>query len=910
MNSRIALRIGVAAVLGVSVIFPASVAVQAATTTQDSATVPMATASPSPSLARPVAPIATVSPSPSPSAVPPTLRPVPTSGPTTGPTTKPTIRPTSPGIARPLPATLPPDYLSASTTYRVTFAARWCPEYTDVRANKARNNIMESLQNLGPDTNYSGSEAVNPGKEDAPPQSACTPFTGWNFQLGNGINGVTPGTNLSRVANPGTVVTTASSVPELDASGAPTGRSIAGAVTLTLTSQQVQDAANRKLWIQGGTAGDPLGQAQFPGEFGFAALRCANDNVNGDNVEYVNFTSSQRHVFCYYYAVKPPPEAGIIVIKKALAGVASSDLTFNFGGNTSYNPGGAFSLKGGQSIEFVRGDSKTTGFEWRVSETIPPDWRLAITCDSPGDSITRLVGNNEVSISLAAGDRVTCTFTNSPNPPPNTLELGKFADGADGAFGMKLTAPSGRVVAQGTVNALDSILKRIGSYDITETGAYRLVETMPVTTAGTWELTEVRCSGATGRVVNSTTAEITVAALNARSGSYCVLVNTFTPNAGSLLIRSVTVGGAGGESSYVVAESSPAAGTTSQTRNHVADNTAADVLVDARPVDPAVDSTNRLDPGSYTVQGFGPAASATEEWRLTSIACSGGAASGQSLSSGTITVALPARGSVVCDFTWAKSAASTLQVTKQAVLAGGSRTSDVVISTTCLDGSVARLQVAPTTPLPASMPAPLYFQQDTTCTVTETGRGGNPAETTWTAVTPYGTTTGTGTSVAVGIRHATFAGSYEVTFTNTYSAGSPTPTPPPTATPTPSVVPSPTDPGDPDERLPQEPVKPLPLPETIDPDGPTVIIPEEIPTNAGQPVRVILYCEVLPRTRSASALVPRGDVRTCVVQKTRSGRITLIVNYPGPIRVWAVTAAPGTPEYKPYVAVKNWVIGR
>ena len=39
-------------------------------------------------------------------------------------------------------------------SYTVTFVARTCTQYTDVFANRSRNNIMESLENLGLDTNY------------------------------------------------------------------------------------------------------------------------------------------------------------------------------------------------------------------------------------------------------------------------------------------------------------------------------------------------------------------------------------------------------------------------------------------------------------------------------------------------------------------------------------------------------------------------------------------------------------------------------------------------------------------------------------------------------------------------------------------------------------------------------------
>ena len=241
----------------------------------------------------------------------------------------------APAAPRPLPPPAPAADIAADDTtggdaYKVTFAARYCAQYTDVFANKQRNNIMESLQNLGPDTNYTSGQAVNPVKENAFPQSKCNPLVGWQFQAGTGYTGKTPATlNLSTVTTPGAIVTTTASVPELDAAGNATGGTIAGAVTLTLTAQQVADAQNRKLWIQGGTKANPLGQLPDfgPTAYGFAALRCANDNVNGDNVEYVNFTTGQRHVFCYYYAVQPPPDSGTIIVKKVVGNPAERLLT-------------------------------------------------------------------------------------------------------------------------------------------------------------------------------------------------------------------------------------------------------------------------------------------------------------------------------------------------------------------------------------------------------------------------------------------------------------------------------------------------------------------------------------------------------------------------------------------------------
>ena len=70
----------------------------------------------------------------------------------------------------------------------VTIAARSCPSYTDITANRARNNIMESLEDLGADTPYGAGGVpliVDPFIE-AQFQPNCTPIKNWQFTLGTG----------------------------------------------------------------------------------------------------------------------------------------------------------------------------------------------------------------------------------------------------------------------------------------------------------------------------------------------------------------------------------------------------------------------------------------------------------------------------------------------------------------------------------------------------------------------------------------------------------------------------------------------------------------------------------------------------------------------------------------------------
>ena len=278
---------------------------------------------------------------------------------------------------------------AASTThpYEVTFVARECPTYQDISANLARNNIQESLQDLGPDTFYQPGQPISPSIE-TPHQPNCTPLVGWDFTFGSGINGTTPGTNLSRVSNPGAPMTSEASVPLLDPQGDPTGDSIAGAVTVALTPAQVSAAMTRNLWVQGGTATDPLGTGSFGDRYAFGALRCAIDNLNGDNVEWVGFPTGSTNVFCYYYAVSQTPAPGTIVIKKQqvlAADESFSTNTFQFNGSVSYNPGGNFDVPvsgpsgATGSVSFTR----DSGVDWNFSELPYGGFSFtSVTCSS------------------------------------------------------------------------------------------------------------------------------------------------------------------------------------------------------------------------------------------------------------------------------------------------------------------------------------------------------------------------------------------------------------------------------------------------------------------------------------------------------------------------------------------------
>ncbi len=153
-----------------------------------------------------------------------------------------------------------------------------------------------------------------------------------------------------------------------------------------------------------------VGVPEFAGDQAFGALRCAIDNLNGDNVEWIQFPAGSRHVLCYAYYVTPPPTSGTIIIKKQVASPPNADMTFPFAGNVSYNPGGQFSLKvtngSTPSITFYRAETRPGDPPWTATELVPDGWRLTgLTCTHPGASDADTDLASATVVDLAGGRR-------------------------------------------------------------------------------------------------------------------------------------------------------------------------------------------------------------------------------------------------------------------------------------------------------------------------------------------------------------------------------------------------------------------------------------------------------------------------------------------------------------------------
>lgn len=644
----------------------------------------------------------------------------------------------------------------SSEPLKLTLVARWCPDtpgsnsYENVRANRARNNIMESLKNLGPDSNYNDSmnPPVGPDKEDAPPQDVCEPLLNFPITLGDRIEGKATlpvnGQNqpyLSQVGGVNGTYRTQDSVPELDRQGNPTGRSIAGATTVTLNATQAELAGRNSLWVMGGTRANGLGdEASSPqgSKLKFAGLRCAVDALNGDNVEYVGYRNQDTHAYCYALYVsdlEPPPTPGVIEVTKDAA--AAGDLRFQFQGDISFNPGGQFDLNDGQTFS----ETRAPGTWYVQEESLPDGWRFvdASCVVTGGGGSTWELSDRRIDITLRAGDKVSCTYANEPIPPPEpgTLTVAKTTTGNTGTFdftfnneiGFQLTTTDD----QGEVPAEQDFTVPPAPFSRT------IMETLPTDPNGTWEFVSASCVTSSGQEVTSDTPSITIA-VPAGGWAYCTFSNCFVPNS-DLIIRAKTYGGTDPAINYVVPIYNPDTGDCDIFDPYIDQNadtqaTGQGVFATAVPQDDTVNQPAR----TYCIAGTRPTEGADPAWQTRIVQCSGDIDYDQPFNTNvdfaSAIVAPTPGGTVTCDFVYVKRA--TLEVTKKVTAGNDLRTGPVQLTVVCEKSRAAEdrswpklVTLAPgqtEASLSAQNGGPVYVYGDAqtgddTCRVTETKTG-------------------------------------------------------------------------------------------------------------------------------------------------------------------------------------------
>ncbi len=410
-------------------------------------------------------------------------------------------------------------------------------------------------------------------------------------------------------------VTTKVSTPLLGWDGEPIkGQSLRGATTFELNEAQAERSARRNLWIQGGTPTDPVlfEDPKFEGEYGFAALRCSIDNLNGDNVETIDFPTGTRHAFCYAYYVTPPPSSGKIVIRKKVEGSGSSPQTFRFGGNVSYNPGGVFELSAAPEapgeITFFRGETRPGEAPWTVNEEVPQGWKLTdLHCVSAGSRVTTDPATASVSIDLAAGDTVTCTYVDALKPPKGTLLLRKVTRDGTGTFAFKVLAADGSKVRSVRIETTKEGVPAYAKPMVLDPGRYRILEHSPKDPRGIWRAVGASCDGDKPGAGNE--VEVSV---EASKGALCTFTNRLV-YPGRIKIQKETIGGKGSAGFQITDPDYP-----TLERNQI-----AVVAQERSPVLATGDSTRGLPFGTYVIQESVAQATDPAGWSLVEVVCDG-----------------------------------------------------------------------------------------------------------------------------------------------------------------------------------------------------------------------------------------------------------------------------------------------
>jgi hypothetical protein len=505
----------------------------------------------------------------------------------------------------------------------VTIAARVCPSYEAITANRARNNIQESLRDLGADTPYGTRlpdgrvipSVVSPAIE-AEFQPLCSPLQGWRFKLGRGIGGTDEGVwgALSRVSGPYALpdISTKSSVPLRDEFGHPIGAGVRleGAETIHLTHDQVEQATSRdKLWIQGGVPGAPITGDQDA--YAFGALRCATDILNGDNVEWIGYPEGGvDHVFCFAYYVSPAPTSGTIVVEKRIVGPdGTPPQTVRFTGNISYEttPDGTgffdltASLSNPGSMSFIR----AAGSNWYFEEQVPPGWTLdPPTCVSAGASSTYTVAGSRVTVALAAGDTMHCTFVNRYSPPVSGLLIRKVTRGALGTF--RFSVDGGPFDIKAKTLSEGAAYEAVPELTDLEPGRHTITEQIPQSDAGEWSRESVFC-GPRARGA----APVVVVVIPAGAGHVCTFTNRFT-HAGAIRITKRTLNADATTRFQIRPLDDP----------EVEFEQIAETTADGPPVVAEGDRTTAIPLGDYAIQETTSSVDGRDGlWRVASIVC-------------------------------------------------------------------------------------------------------------------------------------------------------------------------------------------------------------------------------------------------------------------------------------------------
>ena len=321
---------------------------------------------------------------------------------------------------------------------------------------------------------------------------------------------------------------------------------------------------------------------------------------------------------------------------------ADATETFPFEGNITFNPDHRFELRvaNGEpaSTAFFRSATSPGDAPWGFAEDVPPGWSLTgIDCVSRNGTSAAItdVASAQTTVTLGAGDTVTCTYTDTQMPPPGTLGITKTTFGSTGTFHYTVTPSGGGGANDATATTMHPGIEVAADPDSIPLapGRYAIAETLPTSKRGRWKLTGVECNGETLPAKSPVT--VTVAS---GTGLACRFENRFV-SFGSIAILKETWGNIGSAGFAIYPQMKPS-NVYFKTATTVKEGVA--VLAHGS-------STRALRLGTYEIREFAVEGTNPAGWALTSVICNGKLVGA---SQGAITVTLTAdQPSMQCRFT-------------------------------------------------------------------------------------------------------------------------------------------------------------------------------------------------------------------------------------------------------------------
>ncbi|MEW5963810.1 MAG: autotransporter domain-containing protein [Pseudomonadota bacterium] len=194
---------------------------------------------------------------------------------------------------------------------------------------------------------------------------------------------------------------------------------------------------------------------------------------------------------CTYENTKQDRRLGTIIIQKVAAG-GDGATPFSFTTTGTGLSGFSLTPPANGPAPIPETFTNLQPGAYSVTETPVPGWTTTVACVDPTGNSTQ-AGTNVANIDVAAGETVTCTFTNKRQT--GSLKVKKVTIGGDGTFAFTATGQPGFNLKNGDTQSFSGLAP--GQYTVKE-----------VNLPAGWKLQNVSCTGGGNKQGNGITVDI------------------------------------------------------------------------------------------------------------------------------------------------------------------------------------------------------------------------------------------------------------------------------------------------------------------------------------------------------------------------------------------------------------------